>query len=111
MKNIEGTVISGTMRDQDTIPAFLATALELLGHKGPDAHNMIPAKRNALEMLADITCRHAMPDYFGEANDDKRAGDVEFLFDTLDYLAPEGFYFGSHPGDGADYGFWQHEQD
>lgn len=33
----------------------------------------------------------------------------ETLWDVMDELSPEGFYFGAHPGDGSDYGYWEIE--
>lgn len=38
------------------------------------------------------------------ANDDLQA-----MFDIMDGMAPNGCYFGSHPGDGSDFGFWEYE--
>lgn len=32
---------------------------------------------------------------------------LQDLCDVLDSYAPTGRYFGTHPGDGSDFGFWQ----
>ncbi len=42
-------------------------------------------------------------DYYGTED----AGwDLESLFEALDSYSPPYFYFGAHPGDGSDYGWW-----
>ena len=79
-----GELIGGTMREEDLVPTFL-DELELLN------------PRKAKQLRAD------MPEYGTEEmsfflNED--------LFDALQECAPPNHYFGSHPGDGACYGFW-----
>jgi len=33
----------------------------------------------------------------------------EYLIDILNTIAPAGYYFGAHVGDGSDFGFWECE--
>ena len=88
MKAQLGTVISGTMRPEDLIPAFLNLADELGIFIGIDRMENPPEGYYESEQAFD---------------------DLDYLFDLLDENAPEGCYFGAHPGDGADYGFWRCE--
>lgn len=90
-----GTVIHGTMRPQDLIPAFLDCLQEL-----------DPAAYAAIDGVPDDSWDD--DSWFWESDD--AAWLIEELFDALDAAAPEGYYFGAHPGDGADYGFWQIEE-
>ncbi len=98
---LTGTVIHGTMRPQDLIPAFL----NVLRKIAPDAYAQM------------IVSGGPIPAYVqddGDSSDwwngDDAAALLEGLFDTLDEHAPEGHYFGAHPGDGSDYGFWPSEE-
>lgn len=43
-------------------------------------------------------------------NSDAADDFLQELFDALDRCAPEGHYFGAHPGDGSDFGFWPSEE-
>lgn len=93
-----GTVIHGTMRNEDLIPAFCD---ELEYH----------AKRNNnllhLNQVDDIRNRFDIEDYFDSEDADYDLNEV--LFQSLNEYALPYMYFGSHPGDGSDYGFWLSE--
>jgi len=84
------SVSRDTMRPEDLIPAFIAAI--------PD-----DAERARFERRLDgLTF---------ETGDQQEEMDalLDDLFDALDAHAPEGCYFGAHPGDGSDYGFWRIE--
>jgi len=97
---VNESISHGTHRTQDLIPRFLAAliplapsaqvvqyALSPYGYqdavKGGDAHTWWEST-DALVMLEDLT-------------------------DALNRKAPQGFYFGAHPGDGSDFGFYEIE--
>jgi hypothetical protein len=73
-----GSISTGTLRTEDLIPAFRA-ALEATGNQGTLALHETPVdERDELATL-EIALQEACPPFV---------------------------YFGAHPGDGADFGFW-----
>jgi hypothetical protein len=81
------------MSPKDLIPTFLWE----LEHQKPCRHR---------QLVRDISKRFDVDGYFESEESDF---DLEELFDALNEYCPEYFYFGSHPGDGADYGWWLSE--
>ena len=77
-----GSISSGTLVDADLIEAF-EWELRYLG--GKDFSDQYKRWENDSEISSD---------YIGA------------LCDTLQEFAPAYCYFGTHEGDGADYGFW-----
>jgi hypothetical protein len=95
-----GSVSTGTMLASDLIPMFIS---ELKRQK--------PLAQRHRRLIREINTRMegtdlVREDYFGAEDS---GFDLEELTDALNEYAPTGFYFGSHPGDGADYGWWLSE--
>jgi hypothetical protein len=96
-----GTISHGSMLESDLIPAFADELRRLRGALPRNLHNRIRAWEAAANRLG-------MEDSdMGDLGD--AAELVNDLADALNEYAPEYGYFGSHPGDGSDYGFWLHE--
>jgi hypothetical protein len=85
-----GSVSSGTIREEDLVPAFLSVLREL--------------DPKATEIL-DLEFEEIRRDHDWDSEEISRFLN-ETLWDALEANAPDGWYFGAHPGDGADYGFW-----
>lgn len=90
-----GSISSGTMRTKDLLPAFLRE-LERQ-EKLTIAHK---------KLAKEISARMGSDDYYESEELDYDLGE---LFDALEEYCMPYFWFGAHPGDGADYGYWLSE--
>lgn len=79
-----GTIIHGTMQPRDVIPALLSECERV----GVEIDPEWPAFDD--DTGAEIVCE---------------------IIEALDGIAPPGFYFGAHYGDGSDFGCWPIEDD
>jgi hypothetical protein len=98
-----GTVSHATMRPQDLIPAFIAKIEELKGHIPGDLECGTHLEYTNLPNYDQLAVIDDDDDYW---ESDAASYDLESLFETLNELAPKFVAFGSHEGDGSDYGFW-----
>lgn len=83
-----GTLTERTLKAEDIYPVFRA-ALKILDTK------------------KEYTDYPEITDPNRYESDGVNDFDVPGMIANLDALAPEGYYFGSHPDDGADFGFWE----
>lgn len=92
----QGSISSGTRRRQDLIPTFLTE----LHHRDPAAY-------------AQIVVDGGIPAYVQDEGDASEWWDSDDAISLLDELqealelaAPDHLYFGTHDGDGSDFGYW-----
>jgi hypothetical protein len=105
-KNI-GSVSCATMRAEDLIPCFVSE-LESQ-HPLHRAHRKLVRDIKRRMDADDVAESCASADHESYYQSDESSYDLESLFDALgEYCLPY-FYFGAHPGDGSDYGYWLSE--
>lgn len=102
-----GSVSSGTLRSEDLLDSFRSALEGLIFDNG-----------DYLSRSENFPTRDRLNNLIGEAydaycedgetlEDEENASEiVNDLQDALNEFAPEFAYFGAHPGDGADFGFW-----
>ncbi len=109
-----GSISSGTMRAEDLIPTF---CYELEQRAKHDKHVSYKTRRAHAKLVKEVEARMAREDYedskmitVGLSGRESMADDdLDSLFDALGEYAAPYFYFGAHPGDGTDYGYWLSE--
>lgn len=96
-----GSVSEGTMREEDLIPAFW----EVLEATDPERAKELQEEHDEVVVILTLD----------EPTQDQADQVVWFLSENLwiamEDMAPEGYYFGAHEGDGSDYGYWSVEND
>lgn len=99
--NLNETVIHGTLRPQDLVPAFLEVIKET-----PE-YQQIMFQVNPpdyIRVLTDPTADENDPVWDSE----EMAHFLnETLWDVLNSYAPDDYYFGCTEGNGSDFGYWE----
>lgn len=94
------TISKATLRNEDLITSCMHFLWE---NDKETARGIWKENPNLLKALCDREC--------GIATDWWETDEANFLlnetiYDAMDALSPDGYYFGSHPGDGALFGYW-----
>lgn len=99
----EGTLISGTHRPQDLIPALAKELYALQLANG--------LEHDAGETESTLATYGDLPDDSPLWEQDFIPELIDTLMDLLSAFAPVGHYFGAHPGDGSDFGYWMKDDE
>jgi hypothetical protein len=102
-----GTISHGTLRTEDLLSAFLSELEWQIRRNGE--YFSKPENFWRRDKLNTVVgeCQDAFSDDGQSLIDEESACElVSDLQDALQEFAPPYFYFGAHPGDGSDFGFW-----
>lgn len=107
-----GTVSHGTMRPDDVLPAMME-ALDSIKHdiaadvRQDDTAEDTEYRIKTVGMIDNVLgAMEARQEDDGYWNDEQAVWDMDEVAQLLESFSPPYVYFGAHPGDGSDYGFW-----
>lgn len=99
--DLDCTVIHGTFRNCDLIPAFLDVIQDT-----PEYLQICVGNNSNLQVIFDPSATE-WDERWETADCDAMRIELE---DLCDMYAPDGYYFGAHIGDGSDFGYWKCEE-
>lgn len=98
-----GTVIGGTLRADDLLPAFLNELKKF------EPNHRLVIEAETVEMCTDIVSGTSAENAIW--NDERISELISDIHNALAEKAPDGLTFGNTEGDGADFGWWPIEKD
>lgn len=113
-----GTMSHGTLRLEDLLPdamSLLDSVSEWVSlQEGADSPKWVSLYSRKDDVLGEIERNmEAADEEYYETEEEGFSEGASWDYDTvvglLSEYAPPGFYFGSHPGDGSDIGYWPSE--
>lgn len=96
------SIIHGTMRTQDILPELLDAVRDYAPHHYA-AYRVTPFRP-----IPAWAWEYGDSEWW---NSEAAMDLMNELSDILNEVAPEGCYFGSHPGNSSDLGFWPDEEE
>ncbi len=99
---LDNSVVHGTHRNCDIIPEMVAALCQTSELKAMEQDNdsiyHVAMEAKEIGENAEFWDSEEATEFCGE------------LFDIADKYAPDGYYFGAHPDDGSDFGYWKCEE-
>jgi hypothetical protein len=104
-----GIILSdATMRSEDLIPSFMDFLEEIA--EQCEIQEEVQAIQEDVGKLETVD-ESGYGTYYSDESQEEASWILnESIWDLLNDIAPDFCYFGSHPGDGACYGFWTDEE-